>query len=418
MAAQAAIEGRFLGGRPPYGYQLVDAGPHPNPGKAAIGQRLHQLAPIRSARRSSQRIFAEYLDGAGLHAIAAGLTRRRHPLPVRARSRAQLAPRERPAAPGRSPPSARSSRTLGTPAIRSGTSSARTRCSSMSRTSRSDTRRRCAGTTRRLGSGLTNRVHEPLVTHRDVRNRAGHRSIDRKRAREADASRRAAATSSRACCAAASAVGACRASGTTASPTTAASTRPTTQSTRRVHPKSVYVRENAIVPGLDGWLASLFDEEHLDHTCEVLAGSDELDPEAEDAPSRASRTDPDMRPRRLARYRELARRRRGHRHRREVDRRGRARAQGRSGAARRRSPAASSPSPRPERWSRRSATLSTCSRDADPADKAELYAELGVSLTYHTRRASRRPGTPAWGTSACRRGDLNPHALAGTSPSS
>jgi len=31
MAAQAAIEGRFLGGRPPYGYVLADAGPHPNP---------------------------------------------------------------------------------------------------------------------------------------------------------------------------------------------------------------------------------------------------------------------------------------------------------------------------------------------------------------------------------------------------
>lgn len=37
MAAQAAIEGRFLGGRPPYGYVLVDAGVHPNPAKAAIG---------------------------------------------------------------------------------------------------------------------------------------------------------------------------------------------------------------------------------------------------------------------------------------------------------------------------------------------------------------------------------------------
>jgi hypothetical protein len=45
MAAQAAGEGRFLGGRPPYGYRLADAGPHPNPGKAASGQRLHRLEP-------------------------------------------------------------------------------------------------------------------------------------------------------------------------------------------------------------------------------------------------------------------------------------------------------------------------------------------------------------------------------------
>jgi hypothetical protein len=33
VAAQGEIEGRFLGGRPPYGYMLVDAGPHPDPAK-------------------------------------------------------------------------------------------------------------------------------------------------------------------------------------------------------------------------------------------------------------------------------------------------------------------------------------------------------------------------------------------------
>jgi site-specific DNA recombinase len=45
MAAQAQLEGRFLGGRPPYGYKLRDAGPHPNPAKAADGKRLHALTP-------------------------------------------------------------------------------------------------------------------------------------------------------------------------------------------------------------------------------------------------------------------------------------------------------------------------------------------------------------------------------------
>jgi site-specific DNA recombinase len=52
MAAQAATEGRFLGGRPPYGYRLADAGPHPNPGKAADGRRLHASNPTRSPHRS------------------------------------------------------------------------------------------------------------------------------------------------------------------------------------------------------------------------------------------------------------------------------------------------------------------------------------------------------------------------------
>jgi DNA invertase Pin-like site-specific DNA recombinase len=51
MATQAAIEGRYPSGRPPYGYRLADAGPHPNPAKAADGKRLHRLEPDRSPLR-------------------------------------------------------------------------------------------------------------------------------------------------------------------------------------------------------------------------------------------------------------------------------------------------------------------------------------------------------------------------------
>jgi site-specific DNA recombinase len=75
MSAQAAVEGRFLGGRPPYGYRLADAGPHPNPSKAADGKRLHVLEPDPVTGPVVRRIFDEYLGGNGCFAIAEGLTR-------------------------------------------------------------------------------------------------------------------------------------------------------------------------------------------------------------------------------------------------------------------------------------------------------------------------------------------------------
>ncbi|MBS2538394.1 recombinase family protein [Catenulispora sp. NF23] len=75
MSSQAKIEGRFLGGRPPYGYQLADLGRHPNPAKAADGKRLHGLEPHPDYAPVVKRIFAEYLRGRGFYAIAEGLTR-------------------------------------------------------------------------------------------------------------------------------------------------------------------------------------------------------------------------------------------------------------------------------------------------------------------------------------------------------
>ena len=75
MASQAAIEGRLLGGRPPCGYRLADAGPH---------RRRAAPAQARARPRGCQgrrRIFAGYLAGHGLFAIAEALTLDRIPSP-------------------------------------------------------------------------------------------------------------------------------------------------------------------------------------------------------------------------------------------------------------------------------------------------------------------------------------------------
>jgi site-specific DNA recombinase len=81
MAAQAKDEGRFLGGRPPYGYLIADAGPHPNPAKAADGKRAHRLDLDPEAAAVVRRIFAEFIAGHGFYAIAEGLTRDSIPSP-------------------------------------------------------------------------------------------------------------------------------------------------------------------------------------------------------------------------------------------------------------------------------------------------------------------------------------------------
>lgn len=74
MMDLAARTDRFLGGRPPYGYILVDAGPHPNPGRAANGQRAHHLVPDKDSADVVRRIFELYVAGAGLRTIAQTLT--------------------------------------------------------------------------------------------------------------------------------------------------------------------------------------------------------------------------------------------------------------------------------------------------------------------------------------------------------
>ena len=81
MTAQTVEQGRFLGGRPPYGYRLVDAGPHPNRAHAAWGRRRQRLDPDPVTARYVRWIFAERLAGRSVAGIARELNERGVPCP-------------------------------------------------------------------------------------------------------------------------------------------------------------------------------------------------------------------------------------------------------------------------------------------------------------------------------------------------
>src|ERR1017187_4862067 len=63
MAAQTREQGRYLGGRPPYGYRLGDAGPHPNKAHAAWGRRAPRLEPDPATAPVVRWMFAQRLAG-------------------------------------------------------------------------------------------------------------------------------------------------------------------------------------------------------------------------------------------------------------------------------------------------------------------------------------------------------------------
>jgi site-specific DNA recombinase len=67
MATQTREQGRYLGGRPPYGYRLADVGPHPNKAHAAWGRRAHRLEPDPATAPVVAWIFAQRLGG---HSVA------------------------------------------------------------------------------------------------------------------------------------------------------------------------------------------------------------------------------------------------------------------------------------------------------------------------------------------------------------
>jgi site-specific DNA recombinase len=101
MAVQVREQGRYLGGRPPYGYRLGDAGPHPNKAHAAWGRRAHRLEPDPETAHIVRWIFARRLAGHSVARIARALNEAGVPCPSAAD-------------PGRNPHRAGAGWTLGT----------------------------------------------------------------------------------------------------------------------------------------------------------------------------------------------------------------------------------------------------------------------------------------------------------------
>ncbi|GHJ49067.1 hypothetical protein Cs7R123_64090 [Catellatospora sp. TT07R-123] len=81
MAQIIRDEGRYMGGRVPYGYQLVDAGLHPDREDARWGRRLQRLGPDPNTARHVQWIFDRRLSGASTRQITEELTCRQVPTP-------------------------------------------------------------------------------------------------------------------------------------------------------------------------------------------------------------------------------------------------------------------------------------------------------------------------------------------------
>jgi hypothetical protein len=81
MRVQTRVQGRFLGGRPPYGYRLVDAGPHPNAVHARWGRRLHVLGPDPATAPWVEWIFTERVRGRSVASLVRELNERSVPCP-------------------------------------------------------------------------------------------------------------------------------------------------------------------------------------------------------------------------------------------------------------------------------------------------------------------------------------------------
>jgi site-specific DNA recombinase len=82
MQTMARAGGRYLGGRPPFGYRLVPVSAHPNAEKARVGATLNRLEPDPATAPVVRRIFERRLAGHSYNAIARELNEDSVPSPA------------------------------------------------------------------------------------------------------------------------------------------------------------------------------------------------------------------------------------------------------------------------------------------------------------------------------------------------
>ncbi|WP_407659357.1 hypothetical protein [Jiangella rhizosphaerae] len=179
------------------------------------------------------------------------------------------------------------------------------------------------------------------------------------------------------------------------------------------HPRNIYLAERDVLPRLDDWLAQAFAPTRLETTIDQLYEAQDDQPSTTDDAD-AVLADCDAK---LARYRQAL----------EAGAdpalvaTWTADVQARKAAAlaRKRSRRRQQRMTRAEIETLVDAlgNLHTVLSAADPNDKAEIYRQLNLRLTYRPEKRLVRAETTlhpgAWGSGECPRGDLNPHPLDG-----
>lgn len=173
-------------------------------------------------------------------------------------------------------------------------------------------------------------------------------------------------------------------------------------------PRNVYLAERDVLPALDEWLAQAFTPDHLDETIQALAAAQpDTDADPDQAAAEAIIADCDAK---------LAR----HRHALEAGAAPALVAAWTAEVQARQPAALASRRPRSQRMSddeirtlvQALGDIAAVLRAAGPADKAEVYRQLGLQLAYQPEqrlvRAEASPENPKYGLAygSCPRGDL------------